>query len=92
MGMNCFVAALQLTNNGGDKYLGRIVTVEYNFCIGPQGSCCTDGMVLGPMPSTSFKFNILYEVFVGLNGFKLGDFDSSTNTMSFISLNSVCLP
>ncbi len=46
-------------------------------------------MVMGPMPSAGFRFNIRYEVMIGLTAFQLGDFQPDTNTMSFIYLNQV---
>jgi hypothetical protein len=54
-----------------------------------QGDCCTDGVVLGMLPSSDFRFNFKYLEVAGLVNFNIGDFDPSTNTMRFLALNFV---
>lgn len=44
-------------------------------------TCCTDGMVLGPLPSTGFSMELKYNGIEGLNQFKLGDYRNEPTTV-----------
>ena len=47
------------------------------------GSCCTDGMILGPLPLTNFCFNMKVHSYEGINAVYLGVDDAGDGTLHF---------
>lgn len=53
-------------------------------------SCCTDGSVMGPLPTDrTWRFNILFDVVKDIDYFYIGNFNEDTNSMSFLELDTV---
>ena len=57
-----------------------------------QGDASADGMLLGPMPSSTsdpFSMSLNYLVAEGLDGMNIADWDAATSTMNYVNLPSV---
>lgn len=48
--------------------------------------CCTDGMVLGPLPETDFCFNMRYDLVQGIERFRIGSIADNGIDMDLIAV------
>ena len=68
-----------------DCYAWDTTTGQGTFAWSWAG-CCTDGMVLGPLPGNDFKINLEYTMTIGLDHFKIGDYDNGAKSLNLIDL------
>ena len=47
------------------------------------GKCCTDGLVLGPFPSSAFTMSIEVKETKGLDTLRIGSYSVATSTITF---------
>ena len=84
LAFDCFKMPSCLSANN-DCYAWDTTTGQGTFAWS-WSSCCTDGMVLGPLPGTGFTINLEYTKTTGLDHFKIGDYDNYHKSLNLIDL------